>query len=124
MGSGLTAADWLPRDPRVDFGVWLNLRRQAEELLTSAPPAPGDPPVEIWSADSTYAVVLADRGRAPNLAAVREISIGVWNETGQPTSGEIWVDDELRLGEALKDAGNRQLGERLTRWGRRDSDAP
>ena len=103
VGSGLTAADWLP-EIRVDFGVWLNLRRQAEELLTSAPPAPGDPPVEIWSADSTYAVVLADRGRAPNLAAVREISIGVWNETGQPTSGEIWVD-ELRLGEALKDAG-------------------
>lgn len=103
VGSDLTAADWLP-EIRVDFGVWLNLRRQAEEVLSAAPPAPGDPPVEVWSADSTYAVVLADRGRAPNLAAVREISIGVWNETGQPTSGEIWVD-ELRLGDALKDAG-------------------
>ncbi|MGB0544229.1 MAG: cell surface protein SprA [Longimicrobiales bacterium] len=103
VGAGLTAADWLP-EIRVDFGMWLDLRRQAEEQLSVAPPAPGDPPVEVWSADSTYAVVLADRGRAPNLAAVREISIGVWNETGQPTSGEIWVD-ELRLGDALKDAG-------------------
>lgn len=103
VGSGLTAADWLP-EIRVDFDVWLDLRRQAEEQLSFAPPAPGDPPVQVWSADSTYAVVLADRGRAPNLAAVREISIGVWNETGQPTSGEIWVD-ELRLGEAVKDAG-------------------
>lgn len=103
VGAGLTAADWLP-EIRIDFGEWLDLRRRAEEKLSTAPPAPGDPPVEVWSADSTYAVVLADRGRAPNLAAVREISIGVWNETGQPTSGEIWVD-ELRLGDALKDAG-------------------
>ena len=103
VGPGLTGADWLP-EVRVDFGVWLDLRRQAEEIVSMAPPAPGDPPVQIWSADSTYAVVLADRGRAPNLAAVREISIGIWNETGQPTSGEIWVD-ELRLGEAVKDVG-------------------
>ncbi|MBR44154.1 MAG: cell surface protein SprA [Gemmatimonadetes bacterium] len=103
VGPGLTGADWLP-EVRVDFGVWLDLRRQAEELVSMAPPAPGDPPVQIWSADSTYAVVLADRGRAPNLAAVREISIGVWNETGQSTSGEIWVD-ELRLGQAVNDVG-------------------
>ncbi len=103
VGAGLTAADWLP-EIRIDFGEWLDLRRRAEEQLSAAPPAPGDPPVEVWSADSTYAVVLADRGRAPNLAAVREISIGVWNETGQPASGEIWVD-ELRLGDAFKDAG-------------------
>ena len=100
---GLTAADWLP-EVRIDFGEWLDLRRRAEERLSAAPPAPGDPPVQVWSADSTYAVVLGDRGRAPNLAAVREISVGVWNETGQPVSGEIWVD-ELRLGDALKEAG-------------------
>ena len=30
--------------------------------------------------------------------------MGVWNETGLPTSGEIWVD-ELRLGRAVRDAG-------------------
>ncbi|MDA0329485.1 MAG: hypothetical protein O2958_10815 [Gemmatimonadetes bacterium] len=101
--AALTPADWLP-EVVIDFGIWLDLRRQAEEELSLAPPAPGDPPVTVWSADSTYAVVLADRGRAPNLAAVREISMGVWNETGGPTSGEIWVD-ELRLGGAVRDAG-------------------
>ena len=102
-GSSPTAADWLP-EVVIDFGEWLDLRRQAEELLSIAPPAPGDPPVTVWSADSTHAVVLADRGRAPNLAAVREISLGVWNETDAPASGEIWVD-ELRLANPVRDAG-------------------
>jgi len=102
-GSGLTPVDWLP-EVIVDFDEWVDLRRRAEELLSLAPPGPGDPPVEVWSADSTYAVVLADRGRAPNLAAVRELSLGVWNETGLPGSGEIWVND-LRLGNAVQDAG-------------------
>ena len=88
----------------IDFERWLELRRRAEEGLFLAPRLPGDPPVTVWSADSTYAVVLADRGRAPNLAAVREISMGVWNETALPISGEIWVD-ELRLGKAVRDAG-------------------
>ncbi|MDH3272125.1 MAG: hypothetical protein OEN56_12370, partial [Gemmatimonadota bacterium] len=102
-GGGVTAADWLP-EIVVDFDVWLDLRRRAEESLSFAPRAPGDPPVEIWSADSTYAVVLGDRGRAPNLAAVREISLGVWNETLGPTNGEVWVD-ELRLARPVRDAG-------------------
>jgi cell surface protein SprA len=65
---------------------------------------PGDPAVVVWSADSTYAVSLKDRGRAPNLAAVRELSLGVWNEGDAPTSGEIWVD-ELRLSDPVRDAG-------------------
>jgi hypothetical protein len=102
-GSTLTPADWLP-EVVIDFGQWLELRRIAEEQLSFAPPGPGDPPVTVWSADSTYAVVLADRGRAPNLAAVRELSMGVWNETGLSQDGEIWIN-ELRLTEAVRDAG-------------------
>jgi hypothetical protein len=102
-GVGLTPVDWLP-EVVVDFDEWVDLRRRAEELLSLAPPGPGDPPVEVWSADSAYAVVLADRGRAPNLAAVRELSLGVWNETGMPGSGEIWIND-LRLASAVQDAG-------------------
>jgi hypothetical protein len=102
-GGVLTAADW-GAEVVVDFTQWLELRRRAEEQLSMAPPAPGDPPVQLWSADSTYAVVLADRGRAPNLAAVRELSMGVWNETGLPASGEVWVD-ELRLGSPVRVAG-------------------
>lgn len=101
--SAVSAADWLP-EVVVDFDAWLELRRAAEEQLSLAPRAPGDPPVELWSADSTYAVVLADRGRAPNLASVRELSLGVWNRTLAPASGEIWID-ELRLADPVREAG-------------------
>ncbi|HUF75469.1 MAG TPA: cell surface protein SprA, partial [Longimicrobiales bacterium] len=101
--TGITPADWLP-ELRIDFARWYYLRLEAEVLLSTLAPGPGDPPVEVWSPDSTYAVVLKDRGRAPNLAAVREISMGVWNGGVLPTSGEVWVD-ELRLGGAVRDPG-------------------
>lgn len=58
----------------------------------------------VWSADSTYAVVMTDQGRAPDLAHVRELSMGVWNEGTEPLSGEVWVD-ELRLGRPVRDVG-------------------
>lgn len=96
-------ADWLP-EVVIDFDVWLDLRRDAEALLIQDPPRPGEPPIEVWSADSTYAVVLRDRARAPALAAVRELSMGVWNDTGLPVSGEVWVD-ELRLSQAVEQVG-------------------
>ena len=95
--------DWLP-EVVVDFDQWLELRRRAEERLILEPRSPSDPPLILWSADSAYAVVLQDRGRAPNLASVREISLGVANEGGAPVSGQIWVD-ELRLTRGLRDAG-------------------
>ncbi len=101
--AAIAPADWLP-EIRIDFERWYLLRRDAEVLLSALAPGPGDPPVEVWSADSTYAVVLKDRGRAPNLAAVRELSMGVWNGGVLPSSGEIWVD-ELRLGAAVRDPG-------------------
>lgn len=101
--SGVTPADWLP-ELRIDFDRWYDLRLAAETRLSFAPPLPGDPPVVVWSADSTYAVVLRDRGRAPNLAAVREISLGVWNGGGLADTGEVWVN-ELRLGGAVRDPG-------------------
>ncbi|MGW8268239.1 MAG: hypothetical protein ACWGSQ_17870, partial [Longimicrobiales bacterium] len=47
---------------------------------------------------------LKDRARAPNLAAVRELSIGVWNPGEAPVQGTIWVN-ELRLGNAVQDPG-------------------
>lgn len=95
--------DWRP-EVVVDFTQWLTLRRLAEEALVENPPAPGGPPVEIWSADSTYAVFLKDRARAPNLAAVREISLGIWNPSDVPIRGTVWVN-ELRLGRAVQDPG-------------------
>lgn len=102
-GAGVDASDWLP-EVRVQFDAWFELRQRAEEILLTEPRGPGDPPVVVWSADSTYAVSLKDRGRAPNLAAVRELSLGVWNEGDTPLTGEIWVD-ELRLGEPVRDPG-------------------
>jgi hypothetical protein len=101
--SGVAPSDWLP-EVVIDFEEWFDLRRRAEEALIVSPPGPGDPPVAIWGSDSTYAVVLRDRGRAPNLAAVRELSMGVWNEGPVPFTGEVWIN-ELRLGRAVQDPG-------------------
>ncbi|MGW8266401.1 MAG: hypothetical protein ACWGSQ_08540, partial [Longimicrobiales bacterium] len=101
--AGVDPSDWLP-EVVVDFNQWLTLRRRAEEILIQEPPLPGGPPVEVWNADSTYAVFLKDRARAPNLAAVRELSLGVWNPGEAPVQGTIWVN-ELRLGDAVQDPG-------------------
>ena len=95
--------DWLP-EVVIRFDQWLALRREAEQVFIVEPRGAGDPPLVLWSADSTYAVVMQDRGRAPNLAAVREMSMGVANGTGAPVSGEVWVD-ELRLSRGIRDAG-------------------
>ncbi len=95
--------EWLPQVV-VNFDEWLRLRREAEEELIRQPRLPSDPPLILWSADSTHAIFLQDRGRAPNLASVREISIGVHNRTGAPFSGEVWID-ELRLARGIRDPG-------------------
>lgn len=101
---GVTPDDWLP-ERLVEFHEWIRLRQRAELRLIQENPGPGDPPVVEWSADSTYAVVLKDRARAPNLAAVREISMGVWNRNEFPISGEVWAN-ELRLGHGLRAGGS------------------
>ncbi|MBT8403923.1 MAG: hypothetical protein KJP18_08705, partial [Gemmatimonadetes bacterium] len=67
--------DWAP-EVVIDFEIFQELRTRAEEFLAIEPLRPGEPPLTVWSRDSTYAVVLRDRGRAPNLAAVRELSMG------------------------------------------------
>jgi hypothetical protein len=100
--AGVRPTDWLP-EVVIQFDVWQELRRVAEEYLSRTPRAPWDPPVALWSADSTYAIVIRDRGRGPDLANVRELSVGVWNG-GAPFGGEVWVD-ELRLGRAVRTGG-------------------
>ena len=104
--AGVRPQDWLPEHV-IRFEVWTELRREAERELLENPRLPGAPPVEIWSADSTYAVILSDRARAPNLAAVREISIGIWNRDDASSSGEVWVN-ELRLGGGVRAPGTAQ----------------
>lgn len=87
--------DWLP-ELTIDFGRWFELKAEAERALIEGAHAPGEP-VVVWSADGAYGVVLEDRARAPNLAAVRELAIAVYNAGGVPTTGEVWIND-LRLG--------------------------
>ncbi len=95
--------DWRP-EIVVDFEEWLVLRQRAERLLIQQPRLPSDPPLILWSADSTYGLVLQDRGRAPNLAAVREIAFGVRNSGSFPESGEVWIN-ELRLAKPIRNRG-------------------
>jgi hypothetical protein len=98
--------DWIPEHV-VRFQEWMVLRQLAEQELLDLDRPIDAPPVEVWSADSTYAVVLKDRARAPNLAAVREVSFGIWNPAQLPATGEIWVN-ELRLGAGVRDPGSAQ----------------
>ena len=64
------------------------------------------PDVDVLAdGDSTLALVINDRSRAPNLSAIRELALGV--ENVGPTDagpGEIWVND-LRLDNAPDDNG-------------------
>lgn len=102
-GAGLVEADWLP-EVVIDFDALFDLRRRAEEELIRRPLGPGDPPIRISSVDSTYAIVLRDRGRAPDLANVREISFGIVNDGTSDFDGEVWIN-ELRLARGVQDLG-------------------
>ncbi|MBR9991361.1 MAG: hypothetical protein KFH98_16475 [Gemmatimonadetes bacterium] len=87
----VTAADWMP-EIVIDFAQWFDLKARAEQLLIERGPRPSGVDT-VWSADSTYAIVLQDRARAPNLAAVRELSFAVYNGGAMPVDGEVWIND-------------------------------
>jgi hypothetical protein len=94
VGAPRAAADWLP-EVVIEFDRWIRLRAEAERLLAGRTVSPADPLV-VWDDDGAYAVVITERGRAPNLAAVREISLGIWNGAAAPADGEVWIN-EMRL---------------------------
>ncbi|MGH7475477.1 MAG: cell surface protein SprA [Longimicrobiales bacterium] len=100
-GANVVPEDWLP-ERSIDFERWFALRAEAERVLAERGFATGLEALTVWSEDSTYAVVLDDRSRAPNLAAVREISFAVYNAGALAASGEVWID-ELRLGGGVTD---------------------
>lgn len=102
VGETVRSTDW--SEHTVDFNRWFELKARAEQrlIVEGAPPA-GQLLVE-WSEDSTYAVVLEDRARAPNLAAIRELSFAVYNGDVVASSGELWLN-ELRLGGGMTQAG-------------------
>lgn len=115
-GEAIQVTDWLP-ERVLAFDEWFRLRRLAEEDLARRGLGDGfsgadggggasiHGPVVRWSADSTFAVVLTDRARAPNLAAVREISLGIWNPGPHSADGEVWFN-ELRLGGGIQTPGS------------------
>jgi hypothetical protein len=102
VGSQVRAGDWLP-EVVIDFERFFELKARAEEQLLTEPPPQGELLV-LWSADSIYGIVLEDRARAPNLAAVRELAFGIYNAAGVAASGEIWIND-LRLADGVRDPG-------------------
>ncbi len=85
----------------VDFEEWFRLKAEVEESIGLGEVTG---PLEAWSADSTYGLVLEDRARAPNLSAVRELTVAVYNGGDQETAGELWVN-ELRLGAGAREPG-------------------
>ena len=101
---------WLP-EIQIDFNRFIALRTKAEEIMLFAGGLPGDSTLMVWDVDvfedgdSTYAVVIGSRSRAPNLAAIRQVSLGAYN-SGATTAvtGELWVDD-IRLTGAVNNTG-------------------
>jgi hypothetical protein len=98
--AGVVREDWLP-ERVVAFDEWLALKAEAERRLVEEP---GVGSMEVWSEDGTYGIVLEDRARAPNLAAVRELSFAVYNRRTGETSGEVWLND-IRLNVGVRDVG-------------------
>lgn len=111
------AGDWEP-EIRVDMERWLALRAQAERrILEMGGSLPEGERLVVWDVDvfpdgdSTHAVVITDRSRAPNLAAIRELALGVENVgTSAAGAGEVWVND-LRLDLAADQRGFATRGE-------------
>ncbi len=109
--------DWLPED-FIDFDRLLVLRAEAERLINeNGSNLPGDTTFVLWDvdvfpdADSTLALVINDLSRAPNLAAIREMALGIENVgTVDAGPGEVWIDD-LRLDAAPDDNGVAAMAE-------------
>jgi hypothetical protein len=103
IGDGnVTPADWLPQ-VTIDFEKWFDLKAKAElELLRQ--PRTGNEPFVLFSEDSTYAIVMEDRARAPNLAAIREVGFAIYNGGMGSADGEVWLND-VRLNAAFRDPG-------------------
>ena len=99
-GGSVSVEDWLPEHV-VEFQEWFALKAEAELLLAQSG---NTGPIHVWSADSTYGIVLEDRARAPNLSAVRELTLSVYNGGTVESAGEVWIDD-IRLGSGARELG-------------------
>ena len=97
----------------IDLEVWRRLRAELESRWLSGAPASGaaecgslDPNAFV-ACDGPYLVHLADPGiNPPNLAAVQEVSAGIYRVAGTVTvpEAELWVDD-IRLTSPVSQMG-------------------
>jgi hypothetical protein len=103
---------WVPEFD-IDLGVWTRLRADLESRWLSGAPASGA--AECGSLDvnayvaceGPYLVHLADPGiNPPNLAAVQEVSAGIYRVGAAVTlpEAELWVDD-IRLSSPVSQVG-------------------
>ncbi|MEJ2501924.1 MAG: hypothetical protein P8177_01190, partial [Gemmatimonadota bacterium] len=90
-GGEIVPGDWLPEHV-LDFEEFLALKAEAEDRLAQD----GGDALVLWNEAGTHGLVLEDRARAPNLAAVRELTIAVYNGGEAAADGEVWIND-IRL---------------------------
>ncbi len=93
--------DWV--DIAVDFEKWFALKAEAERRIIESGGSV-DEPIEEWSEDGRHGVVVNSRARAPNLAAIRELSFAIHNGGELDSGAEVWLND-LRLGTPVTDPG-------------------
>jgi hypothetical protein len=111
-----TQSDWNP-ETLINLERWIQLRTEAEKRIVDAGSAlPNDTTFVLWDVDvfpdgdSTLAIVINDRSRAPNLSAIRELALGIENPGSVDVGpGRVWIDD-LRLDEAADQAGSAMRG--------------
>ncbi|MCL7962450.1 MAG: hypothetical protein M8860_06320 [marine benthic group bacterium] len=111
-----TRDDWLP-ETFIDLERWIRLRTEAEQRIVDAGSSlPNDTTFILWDVDvfpdgdSTLAIVINDRSRAPNLSAIREIALGIENPGGTAVGeGRVWIDD-IRIDEAADQTGSALRG--------------
>jgi hypothetical protein len=95
----------------IELEVWRRLRAELESRwLSGAPPSGAaecgslDPNAYV-ACDGPYLVHLADPGiNPPNLAAVQEVSAGIYRVAGSTPESELWVDD-IRLSGPVSEVG-------------------
>jgi hypothetical protein len=96
----------------VDLELWRRLRADLESRWLSGAPPSGAAECEAGdvnafvACEGPYLVHLADPGiNPPNLAAVQEVSAGIYRAgAGGPFEAELWVDD-IRLANPVSDVG-------------------
>ena len=109
---GARSTTWEP-EAIIDLETWRRLRSDVEERWLSGQPPSGaaecgtENPQAYVACEGPYLIHLADPGiNPPNLAAVQEISVGIYRGGESVTTPEVelWVDD-IRLSDPVAETG-------------------